>query len=376
MVSGPPSQNISPLPSDPGETRRAFFRRICTVNATRSTSLSNDSAWTNVGIANSGNTHSWIHKILNQEQDFVVFGEILAYLQGTRLSAKGNVFPANKKLQNGDPVKWSIAVGNASDSTPQYDTVHNKQLAVTHREFGDSSTLYQVRSEASRDNSNEPINMPIEYKHFLRSSDLHGPLDTLLLTTPNIYTTSSNAPKTLPPGLATLPSRLSPHETGGLNTDTSSTSTPATVTLNSTYVPSEVFPDHTGDQFANHNGCRVVQLDFRDINGELVPMADVRRVFRPGTFIQSRVTLNAYDIVDKTGAEPRRVRSHIMRLHSAQVLRESAQEYEPVYVPPTSPTFSPMKRSNDDFDDASPSKKRRDPGSPTTKASSSKTACH
>ncbi|KAG8915492.1 hypothetical protein FRC00_003831 [Tulasnella sp. 408] len=363
--SSPPTSPI--LSSESSETPEEFYHRIATDNATRTTSLSSDYAWTHVTITNVAGNHDWVDDSRKRVADFIIFGEVLSPLYGTRISAKGNVYPPNKQLHSSDKIKWAFAIGLPSDATHAYNIVHDRQLSVIHREFDDSCTLYRQRAEEARNDptSVEPGTEP-EYKHFLRSSDMNGPLDTILLTTENIYTMSASSAKTLGPGAKSLPSRLRTQQSTGSSSNIAEAS--ASVNLKTTYSPAEIFPDHTGEQFLHHQGCRVVQLDFRDIEGNLVPMGDVRRVFRPGTFIQSRVTLHAYDILDQRNPkDPRRTRSHLIRLRSAQVLRESDEEYEPIYLPPTVPNFSPIKRSNED---ASPSKKRREPRSPTGKTSS------
>lgn len=372
-----PASSVFTLTSEEGDfvVISPFYEQIIE-RANRATALVNPQAWTNIEIVNVKGNHSWVLNTTTprQEKDFIGFGEILGHQQGTRTSAKGNTYPPDKKLRDGDSVKFTFAIGQPQDAPARFQTIFNDQLSVIDREFRDSCSVYVQHAETTRDADSVPT-PEAEYKHFLRSSTLDpsSANDAILLTTNNIYVANTIPRRSLAPGARTLPSRLTNQATTNSNPSTGSTAAaPSIVSLDTTYDPNTTFPDHQGEQFEKHQNSRVAQLDFRDEHGMLVPMADVPRIFRPGAFIQFRVTLHSYDILDKKGPEPRRNRSHVLRLHSAQILRESDQEYEPIRVTPPAPSFSPVKRSNNDFDsNSSPSKRNRsDRGARSTDSSS------
>lgn len=71
----------------------------------------------------------------------------------------------------------------------------------------------------------------------------------------------------------------------------------AAVTTNTTY-PLQTFHDYKPDVFANTN-LPVVQLNMRDMNGEIAPMRNMHRVFQTGTLVVASVSLRMWKFKNK-----------------------------------------------------------------------------
>ncbi|KAJ7177012.1 hypothetical protein C8R46DRAFT_1030227 [Mycena filopes] len=94
--------------------------------------------------------------------------------------------------------------------------------------------------------------------------------------------------------------------------------------------------DYGGDYF-NHIKAKLVQLDVRGVDNELIPPWEFYSALKPGTLILALCSFHCYNMVDTGGKEIKERRIYQMTAHSIRILAES-DSYVETRTTPIAPT--------------------------------------
>ncbi|KAJ7031315.1 hypothetical protein C8F04DRAFT_1262923 [Mycena alexandri] len=104
------------------------------------------------------------------------------------------------------------------------------------------------------------------------------------------------------------------------------TGTESEIKIGAFYEPA-VLPDYGGSYF-NHVKSKLVQLDVRDKNNQLIPPWKFYEALRPGTLVLCLVSLHCFIMSDEGGKVQKERKIYQMNAHSIRVLSESDEPVE------------------------------------------------
>ncbi|KAJ7606485.1 hypothetical protein DFH06DRAFT_1348024 [Mycena polygramma] len=101
---------------------------------------------------------------------------------------------------------------------------------------------------------------------------------------------------------------------------------PEDIRLGAHYEPA-LLPDYGGPYF-NHVKSKLVQLDVRNINNDLIPPWKFYDALKPGTLVLALVSLHCFVMTDISGKERKERKIYQMNAHSIRVLADSDEPVE------------------------------------------------
>ncbi|KAF8419142.1 hypothetical protein L210DRAFT_3655348 [Boletus edulis BED1] len=272
----------------------------------------------------------------------ILVGEIRPELCGTRFSAKGNHYMGSvfnpTLIEDKTRVKNVLVLGKPSDAPACFGDLFDNQIA----------TLCDVVGQDKRELSGKNI----QIKEWTAHADAGntGSPDYIVIVTEPMYTTVRSAQsskhskgritkKVLTERAAAAVAASSSSKTvedfdfedmdlasslcDDIETDANSTTLSKDIankpiTTNDLYNPS-VLPDYGGDLF-KHVHAKLRQLDFRDVNDELIPPQDWYSQLRQGTLVMVRASLHAFNWDNR--------RVYQLNAHTVRVLLPSLSDIE------------------------------------------------
>ncbi|KAH7872500.1 uncharacterized protein C8R40DRAFT_1173588 [Lentinula edodes] len=243
-----------------------------------------------------------------------VFGEIVGQAHGTFVGAQGNHYagkdPSNPTvLDDYTKTKCTIVLACPSFATPPITNLFYNQLC----------TLDSVRDEDKKGEIRSGLS--VDAKEIAKSIRTGGDLDAIILTGPALYTVlkkgkssgkDNNISATSPPRRALKKRSLAAasNDDMPLLQDTSETPLPTAEkhivwpTAEEIFVGAEydhrLMPDFGGPVFAFEK-ARLIQPDWRDVNGDLIPPWLNHKLLRPGTLVVANMSIQVYVMISKSG---------------------------------------------------------------------------
>ncbi|KAJ6476676.1 hypothetical protein C8R47DRAFT_1075544 [Mycena vitilis] len=275
-----------------------------------------------------------------------VVGEIRGPSMGTVLRAHGNYFAREgddfKPIDDKTKVKDCLALGIPTlSSVKLYNTVLNQIIVAG-----------QVTS-ANEDEDFRAGRNPI-VKNWTKASKDGEDHDIVMVYMLPKYGVPASA------GAPTV-KRTAKRRLDEVDTDSGSSKKASSATaeprredtrLGAHYEPT-LLPDY-GGPFFNHVRSKLVQLDVRDVNNDLIPPWKFYEALKPGTLVLALVSLHCFVMTDTSGKERKERKIYQMNAHSIRVLAESDEPVE-TRVRPIAPnaadraTASLPGRSNTSF---------------------------
>ncbi|KAJ6448506.1 hypothetical protein C8R47DRAFT_1228433 [Mycena vitilis] len=266
-----------------------------------------------------------------------VVGEILGPSMGTVLRAHGNYFAREgddfKPIDDKTKVKDCLALGIPTLATVKlYNTVLN-QIIVAGQVTG-----------ANEDEDFRAGRNPI-VKNWTKASKEGDDHDIMMVYMLPKYGVPASAGA--PTVKRTSKRRLDEvdAETGSPKTQTSANSEPRRedIRLGAHYEPT-LLPDYGGPYF-NHVKSKLVQLDVRDINNDLIPPWKFYDALKPGTLVLALVSLHCFVMTDTSGKERKERKIYQMNAHSIRVLSDSDEPVE-IRARPIAPNAADRATAN------------------------------
>ncbi|KAJ7018101.1 hypothetical protein C8F04DRAFT_977888, partial [Mycena alexandri] len=109
---------------------------------------------------------------------------------------------------------------------------------------------------------------------------------------------------------------------------------PEDIRVGAHYEPS-LLCDYGGAYF-NHVKAKLVQLDIRDMDKELIPPWKIYQELKPGTLVLALCSLHCFNMVDTSGKEVKERKIYQMNAHSIRVLSKS-DDYTVIRTRPIAP---------------------------------------
>ncbi|KAF8439960.1 hypothetical protein L210DRAFT_850314 [Boletus edulis BED1] len=227
----------------------------------------------------------------------ILVGEIRPELCGTRFSAKGNHYMGSvfnpTLIEDKTRVKNVLVLGKPSDAPACFGDLFDNQIA----------TLCDVVGQDKRELSGKNI----QIKEWTAHADAGntGSPDYIVVVTEPMYTTVRSAQSSkhskgritkkvlTERAVAAVAASSSSKTVEDFDFEDMDLASTLTVTTNDLYNPS-VLPDYGGDLF-KHVHAKLRQLDFRDVNDELIPPQDWYSQLRQGTLVMVRTSLHAFN---------------------------------------------------------------------------------
>ncbi|KAJ7715806.1 hypothetical protein B0H16DRAFT_1804808 [Mycena metata] len=256
-----------------------------------------------------------------------VVGEILGPAAGTVVRAHGNYYTRDgekfKPIDDKSKIKDVIALGiPTSASTKMYNTFLNQIIVGS-----------QITSENAREDARAGKSPIIKNwsKPISEGSENHQIL--FINTLPKYGVRPPNSLRDLIPSAAGAPNarcivkrRLDvagEDVAAKIVADDGVKEFPgsAEIKLGAHYEPS-LLCDYGGSYF-NHVKAKLVQLDIRDINKELIPPWKIYQELKPGTLVLALCSLHCFNMPDTFGKEARERKIYQLNAHSIRVLAKS-----------------------------------------------------
>ncbi|KAJ7025254.1 hypothetical protein C8F04DRAFT_1212930 [Mycena alexandri] len=241
--------------------------------------------------------HRFMDRAGNELRTAIV-GEILGPAMGTLVRAHGNYFARDgddfKPIDDKSKIKDTLALGPPTQaSTKLYNTFLNQVIGASQVVTANSNEDLRAGRAA------KPITFPLR----------------------------PECPRLLPPSKRRLDQVDDAVSAPSLVGDSGKPEySPDDIKLGAFYEPS-VLPDYGGAYF-NHQKAKLVQLDVRDVQNELIPPWKFYEALRPGTLVLCLVSLHCFTMTDdgSKGSKDRKI--YQMNAHSIRVLSESDEPVE------------------------------------------------
>ncbi|GAW00090.1 protein [Lentinula edodes] len=243
-----------------------------------------------------------------------VFGEIVGQAHGTFIGAQGNHYagkdPSNPTvLDDYTKTKCTIVLACPSFATPPITNLFYNQLC----------TLDSVRDEDKKGEIRSGLS--VDAKEIAKSIRTGGDLDAIILTGPALYSVlkkgkpngkDNNLSATSPPRRALKKRSLAAASNDDLPLLQVTSETPLPTaekhlvwpTAEEIFVGAEydhrLMPDFGGPVFAFEK-AKLIQPDWRDVNGDLIPPWLNHKLLRPGTLVVANISIQVYVMISKSG---------------------------------------------------------------------------
>ncbi|KAJ7663749.1 hypothetical protein DFH06DRAFT_986320, partial [Mycena polygramma] len=289
--------------------------------------------------------HRFVDKAGNELRTAVV-GEILGPAMGTIVRAHGNYFARDgddfKPIDDKSKIKDTIALGIPTQSTVKLLNIFLNQVIA----------LGQV-TEASADEDSRNGRSPF-VKNWTKpgkeGSENHDVIMMSMLPkygvrVPFDVPSAAGAPKVKRTAKRKL-DEVDTDEGPSTKPEADKTSEPAraSISLNSSSCASNIrfvaediklgahyepalLQDYGGSYF-NHIKSKLVQLDVRDTQNNLIPPWKFYDALKPGTLVLALVSLHCFTMNDESGKEAKQRKIYQVNAHSIRVLSESEESVE------------------------------------------------
>ncbi|KAJ6454562.1 hypothetical protein C8R47DRAFT_955212, partial [Mycena vitilis] len=250
--------------------------------------------------------------------------EILGPAMGTIVRAHGNYFARDgddfKPIDDKSKIKDTIALGIPTQSTVKLVNIFLNQVIA----------LGQV-TEASADEDSRNGRFPF-VKNWTKpgkeGSENHDVIMMSMLPKYGVRVPSAaGAPKVKRTAKRKL-DEVDADEGPSTKPEADKTSEPAPedIKLGAHYEPA-LLQDYGGSYF-NHIKSKLVQLDVRDTQNNLIPPWKFYDALKPGTLVLALVSLHCFTMNDDSGKEAKQRKIYQVNAHSIRVLSESEESVE------------------------------------------------
>ncbi|KAJ7643142.1 hypothetical protein DFH06DRAFT_1333925 [Mycena polygramma] len=265
--------------------------------------------------------HRFVDKAGN-ELRIAVVGEILGPAMGTIVRAHGNYFARDgddfKPIDDKSKIKDTIAIGIPTQSTVKLLNIFLNQVIA----------LGQV-TEASADEDARNGRTPFVKNWTKPGKEGSENHDVIMMSMLPKYAVPSaaGAPKVK----RTAKRKLDEVDTdAGPSTkpeaDKAAEPSPEDIKLGAHYEPT-LLQDYGGSYF-NHIKSKLVQLDVRDTQNNLIPPWKFYDALKPGTLVLALVSLHCFTMNDESGKDVKQRKIYQVNAHSIRVLSDSEELVE------------------------------------------------
>ncbi|KAL0057922.1 hypothetical protein AAF712_015417 [Marasmius tenuissimus] len=260
----------------------------------------------------------------NLEFSANVFGEIAGGRCGTLLGPKGNHFPGvnpedPNPITDATPVKQVIVIGKPSYCPDDLEAYFHNQIVVLdemrradEREEMDDSASFDVKEIIKGYTAEDDpclITLHGSQLYTVEKDSLSGaksgsrkPMRKRRANGSNVIETHESI--SAGPSAAGTPARSVEDATRGRPLEGHDLPSGDRIRVGAKYSP-WVLPGYGGSRFRQHI-AQVIQLDWRNLKGELIPPWNVWDELRPGTLIMANVVFHIYVMPGRDPSKPKK----------------------------------------------------------------------
>ncbi|KAJ7819543.1 hypothetical protein B0H13DRAFT_1661360 [Mycena leptocephala] len=262
--------------------------------------------------------HRYVDKEGNELRTAII-GEILGPAKGTLVRAHGNYFAREgdefRPIDDKAKVKDTLAIGIPTLSTTKLTNTFLNQIIC-------ATQITDANADEDMRNGRDPI-----VKSWTKASKDGSPNhDVMMVHMLPKYAVPSAAGAPKAKRVAKRKLDEVDEEAGPSDKPEPEIAIPSDIKLGAHYEPT-LLPDYGGAYF-NHIKAKLVQLDVRDVQNNLIAPWKYYEALRPGTLVLVLASLHCFSMMDDGGKERKERKIYQINAHSIKILSESDEPVE------------------------------------------------